>query len=253
METPMYLFDELELKISTDIASFRKHTNPNGDGFKTFAFCNLYFQSELLSYFNTLIYERTQYLKHNEINTYLRVSKGQCKTHTPELRFEFVKRNFFKQYWYPETSYESKMSGPLNSFFDYVYQFYKEQFHLFQGAIEKAIQELENGNFGSGSPPPDIAVQDTQQLLPKKKLKTNLSVTQLGYLFRVIYDLKIIDVQHKTEIYNFIADNFSSKQKDDVSLNSVKNAFDTPDTQAVNFWQSKFVDLMNKAKKDQGK
>lgn len=89
--------------------------------------------------------------------------------------------------------------------------------------------------------------------VPSKKLKTNLTVKELAYLFRALHDEKIIESRQKTDIFNFIADNFSSKQKDEISANSIKNAFDTPDYNAVDFWQEKFTHLMQKAKKDKEK
>lgn len=86
-----------------------------------------------------------------------------------------------------------------------------------------------------------------------QRLKTNLSVKELTYLFRALHDEKIVESRQKTDIFNFIADNFSSKQKDEISANSIKNAFDIPDYNAVDFWQEKFTHLMQKAKKDKEK
>lgn len=89
--------------------------------------------------------------------------------------------------------------------------------------------------------------------VPVKKLKTNLTVKEIAYLFRALHDEGIIESRQKTDLFNFIAENFSSKQKDEISANSIKNAFDTPDYNAVDFWQEKFTHFMQKAKKDKEK
>lgn len=86
--------------------------------------------------------------------------------------------------------------------------------------------------------------------VPSKKLKTNLTVKEIAYLFRALHYEGIIEARQKTDIFNFIAESFSSKQKEDISGNSIKNAFDTPDFNAVDFWQEKFTHFMQKAKKD---
>ena len=87
----------------------------------------------------------------------------------------------------------------------------------------------------------------------RTKLKTNLTVKQIAYLFRALYDEGIIESKHKTDICNFIAESFSSKQKEDVSANSLRNAFESPDFNAVDFWHEKFTHLMQRAKKDKEK
>jgi hypothetical protein len=92
-----------------------------------------------------------------------------------------------------------------------------------------------------------------ENLVIKNKLKTNLTVREIAYLFRALYEEGIIESKHKTDIFNFIAESFSSKQKEDVSANSIKNAFDVPDFNAVDFWHEKFIHLMQRAKKDKEK
>ena|SRR5690554_715102 len=92
-----------------------------------------------------------------------------------------------------------------------------------------------------------------ENTLIKNKLKTNLTVKEIAYLFRALYEEGIIEAKHKTDICNFIAESFSSKQKEDVSANSLRNAFESPDFNAVDFWHEKFIHLMQRAKKDKEK
>lgn len=78
---------------------------------------------------------------------------------------------------------------------------------------------------------------------PYAKIKTNLSVSQLAFMFRALFDNKIIPASNKTELFKTIAEVFQTKGKDDPSKNSIKNKFDTPDTNAVEFWDEKFLHL----------
>jgi hypothetical protein len=40
-----------------------------------------------------------------------------------------------------------------------------------------------------------------------------------------------------------IASTFSSKQKDDISSKSVKNNYDSPQNEAIEFWETKLIRL----------
>lgn len=85
------------------------------------------------------------------------------------------------------------------------------------------------------------------------KIKVNLSVAELAYFFRAMYDLDLIHRQYKTEVCKFIATHFQTKQSEEISWRSVKNQFDSPTSKAMESCYEKFVHLMQKAKKDRGK
>ena len=110
------------------------------------------------------------------------------------------------------------------------------------------MQDFKRGYLGSFA---DFSLQNNLQ--PNQKLKSTLTVKEIAYLFRALHDEGIIESRQKTDLFNFIAENFSSKQKDEISANSIKNAFDTPDYNAIDFWQEKFTHFMQKAKKDKEK
>src|SRR5690606_40723235 len=63
-------------------------------------------------------------LNNNEINKYLTVSLSQFKTHSPKLRFEAMKEQYYKDYWYPnvEPDHYSKMSEYENKYFGHVFK-----------------------------------------------------------------------------------------------------------------------------------
>ncbi|HAZ04502.1 MAG: hypothetical protein A2W95_10560 [Bacteroidetes bacterium GWA2_40_14] len=72
-------------------------------------------------------------------------------------------------------------------------------------------------------------------------------------MFKALHTEGIFDSKHKTDIFKFIAENFSSKQQDDISVNSIKNHFDNPEFNAVESWHEKFIHLVQQAKKDKEK
>lgn len=90
-----------------------------------------------------------------------------------------------------------------------------------------------------------------ESVLPK--IKINLSVAELAYFFRAMYDLDLIPRQYKTEVCKFLAAHFQTKQSEDISWRSVKNHFDAPTSKAMETCFEKFAHLMQKAKKDRGK
>lgn len=248
MEAPdIFLVQELELRVSIEAVEYKRKFD---DMFQEYQFDPEYFnrfmEGPLLSEFVQTIYKRTQHLNNNEINRYLTVSLSQFKTHNPKLRFEAMKEQYWKDYWFPnyEPTHYSTMSEYDSKYFGHVFKWYEKHFHLFQEATEQALQDFKKGYLGSFA---DFSIQAQQE--PKMKLKTNLTVKELGCLFRALYDMGIIESKHKTDIATFIAESFSSKQKEDVSVNSIKNAFDMPDFNAADFWQEKFYVLGHHAKK----
>jgi hypothetical protein len=89
--------------------------------------------------------------------------------------------------------------------------------------------------------------------IQKKKIKTNLTVAELAYLFSSLYELKpdIFDLKTDTELYNFISENFTSKKSEEISQNSLKKLFYEPDLKAVDFWMKHFSNLLHNSKKIQ--
>ena len=75
------------------------------------------------------------------------------------------------------------------------------------------------------------------------KLKTNLSVPEIAYLFKLLFDLKpdLFNLQTNTELYRWIGATIASKKTgdQDISENTLKKFFTDPDTKAVEFWRDK--------------
>lgn len=75
------------------------------------------------------------------------------------------------------------------------------------------------------------------------KIPTDLSVAELAFLFRALYDAKQLKPIHDEDLYRAIAAFFSSRKKEDISALSIKNKFLSPEAIAVNYWDSGFAKL----------
>ncbi len=71
-----------------------------------------------------------------------------------------------------------------------------------------------------------------------KKIRTNLSVKELALLFRLLKDLKILDKETETvSLSKTLSSVFSTKRKESVSHNTIKNHFEAPEETAIKFWE----------------
>jgi hypothetical protein len=59
----------------------------------------------------------------------------------------------------------------------------------------------------------------------KVKIKTKLSVPQLAYFFRVLFELEKIKSANQTDIMKFIADNFETENVSQISINSLRSKY----------------------------
>ena len=84
------------------------------------------------------------------------------------------------------------------------------------------------------------------------KLKTNLSVPQLSYLFKMLMDSKpdIFDVKSKAEVYRFINANFTTIGKDEgPTVASLNNLYSNVDKDVANFWGIHLKKMVENARK----
>jgi len=250
-EREIFLVEELELRIIIEAVNYKRNCDDLWEEYKFDPdYFNRFMQGPLLNEYIQTIYTRSKPLNNNEINKWLTISLNQFKTHTPHLRKKELNELFWKQYWYPniEPKTHTSMGEFYEKYIGHAIKWYEKHFHLFQEATEAALQDFKKGFIGSFA---DFSTSTQEET--KSKLKTNLTVKQLAYFFRALNNEGIIESKHKTDIFNFIAESFSSKQKDDVSVNSIKNLFDIPDPAAIDFWQEKFYHLGHRAKKDKEK
>jgi len=118
-------------------------------------------------------------------------------------------------------------------------QIQNDFYNYFYGKIINEAIEFINEQF--------VTTQKTTNS-EKLKLKTNLSVPQLALLFRELHKLKpnIFDIKTNTELYQFISDNFTTKQSSgNISTKSIKNKFEDPDQKTIDFWADKFRKMLS--------
>lgn len=60
---------------------------------------------------------------------------------------------------------------------------------------------------------------------PKVKIVTQLSVSQLAYLFRILYKMKKIKAANQTDIIKFISETFETDNVADISLKSIRSKY----------------------------
>lgn len=81
------------------------------------------------------------------------------------------------------------------------------------------------------------------------KIPTDLNVGELALIFRLFVEEKIMLPKSKTDLFKVISAIFQSKKTTDLSQNSIKNKFDSPETNAFDFWDTKLVDLRRQNQK----
>jgi hypothetical protein len=131
-------------------------------------------------------------------------------------------------------------------FYNYYYGFYIDEALKF---IDEQISEL--------NPNPIVASINTQEKLEQKstnpKLKTNLTVTELAFLFKMLNELKpdIFRMESDAELFRFISANIETKKsgEDGISVQKLRNLFSDPDIKAVKFWEKHFHTFIAEIKK----
>ena len=140
-------------------------------------------------------------------------------------------------------SYNKKWFEIQTLFFEFYYGFYLDDLVKF---IDLQMLELT-------PPQPQPLLQQLQpEPIPHKKLKVNITVPQLTFLFKMLNDLNpaIFDIAAKTELSNFIADNFITKatEKDGIKSGSVYNLLTDTDKKTAIFWSEKLVKMLQEAR-----
>lgn len=87
-----------------------------------------------------------------------------------------------------------------------------------------------------------------------ERLKVNLSVPQLGLLFKMINDLKpsIFNLKSEAELHRFISANFQTKNssvENGISENKLRILFNQPDSKAIEFWEKHLRTMLAEIKK----
>ena len=140
-------------------------------------------------------------------------------------------------------NYNKKWFEIQKLFFDFYYGYYLEDFIKF---LDLQMIELT-------PPQPQSLLQQLQpQSIPHKKLKVNITVPQLTFLFKMLNDLNpaIFDIETKKELSHFIANNFITEatKKDGIKEGSVYNLLTDTDKKTANFWSEKLSKMIQAAR-----
>ena len=125
------------------------------------------------------------------------------------------------------------------------YQFSKDALAFIENRIELLKYSIETKNINSTSK------NDVSSTILLNKINTKLSVPQLAYMYKCLNQEKgILKEINKAALYRKISRNYRSSRQDQISPDSIRNKFSTPDPNAIDFWVEKFTHLMQLAKND---
>jgi hypothetical protein len=83
-------------------------------------------------------------------------------------------------------------------------------------------------------------------------LKFNLSVPQIGFLFRMFDVTNLIEVPNRgnPELIDWITSNFQSKGRESIQPKSLRNKLFTPDLAALDFWENQLAVMQHHIKQE---
>lgn len=100
---------------------------------------------------------------------------------------------------------------------------------------------------------PNVSAVGLSSITDSPKLKTTLTVPQLAYFFKLLMDEKLLVFKHKTEVYNFIAANFSTKKLTSISADSIKNNMDKLQGKDIEVIKGNMLCMLQFIQKDKDK
>jgi hypothetical protein len=83
-----------------------------------------------------------------------------------------------------------------------------------------------------------------------KKLYTTLSVSQLAYFMRLLYNANVISLESKSKLIELISDHFSTTSQRNISAKSLKNKIYSPEITTIENIQELMESLIERAEKD---
>lgn len=120
-----------------------------------------------------------------------------------------------------------------------------------RGVLLKYSTQYEQGKIPYSNTATIGNTDNTKLLAPpqeSKKVKFKLSVAQLSFLFRMLFDAGLIDTKVKEDLYRFISENSESKRSNNISTNAIGNDFNSIDKATATFWEAKLKEMLKQAK-----
>ena len=110
----------------------------------------------------------------------------------------------------------------------------------------------------SGVPkPPVLKLPPAQKQLEQMKkpnedpvkLKAKITVEQLTFLFKILYNCNIINAPKVGDIHNFLADHFETISASTISAKNIGKLWSVKTDETIDFWVKKFIELDKEAKR----
>ncbi len=253
MNKSLFWFDEVEQKLidtAHNQLQSRFHTNEDDFAFDGSynSICN-YINTTMYNELETEFYKKIEKLNSFELNRYLNNSILQNNTYKPELRQSVLLEKFWKEIHAPNEP-TSEIDKFHTDFFKVYFEAYSQVFNKYMALISKVfnayLRGLLNTNVKSNQ------LEPITQLVTQK-LKTNLSVPQLAYLFKMLMDINppIFDTKTKKQVYEFIEASFTTKGKEDSgpTVAKLNNLYSNVDKDTANFWVDKLKKMLEQARK----
>ena len=172
--------------------------------------------------------------------TYSMITEDKISPADFDLLFAFGLRqcNMMKVSLFLNFQLEKNFNSDLKFFHPYLTQLTRTySSRIFTDQLTTTIEEWLSNN------------KPLDQKPRKEKVKTNLTVDNLAYLFRALVDLDLFSNENKAAVIRMIADNMQSKMREDLSKNSIEKKFFEPTDDAIAFWIDQFKKLAAKAEK----
>ncbi|MEL7005889.1 MAG: hypothetical protein AAFN93_24650 [Bacteroidota bacterium] len=77
------------------------------------------------------------------------------------------------------------------------------------------------------------------------KLKVNASVANLAFIFKVLHDIKFIEVENVSELFRFITKTVRTENAENISFDSFKARFYTPSVATKRFFKDFILNQLN--------
>lgn len=125
--------------------------------------------------------------------------------------------------------------------------------HYYEGYIQYFQELYEDYKTGFLVSNNSTKIETESNRLNRQRLKTNLSVSQLALLFKMLDTLKpkIFENRSEAELHRFISANFETKKSSEEGISTVKLRilFNQPEPKSIDFWEKHLHTLLTDLKK----